>query len=72
MPDVSLRDAISWLASAIVALIAFVYGYEFGLEVSGVLLGVIAGANCAILGAAITDAVFSRVLVRNTSDPARE
>jgi hypothetical protein len=72
VPDISLRYVCSCIASAIVALIAAMYGYEFGLEVSGMLLGVIAGANCAIFGASITDAILSRMLVRNTPDPARE
>jgi hypothetical protein len=49
------------LLSAIVAVVSFNYGYGFGLEVSGALMGFIAGANCAILGVVLADAILARL-----------
>jgi zinc transporter ZupT len=39
-------------------------GYGFGHEVSGVLLGVVAGANCAIFGALIAGSLLDVLLKR--------
>lgn len=58
----SLRNLSAWLVSAIVAAVSFNYGYGFGLEVSGALMGFIAGANCAILGVVLADAIFARLV----------
>jgi hypothetical protein len=72
MHKISLRDLASWLVSAIVAVVAFNYGYGFGLEVSGVLLGAIAGLNCAIFGVVMADAVFARLVAAKPSRSAQE
>lgn len=39
-------------------------GYGFGAEVSGVLLGVVAGANCAVFGALIAGSLVDALLKR--------
>lgn len=62
--NISIRDVCSWLISAAVAVVAFNYGYGFGLQVSGVLLGCIAGANCALFGVVMADAVLARLPTR--------
>jgi hypothetical protein len=72
MQKISFRDVGSWLFSAIVAVAAFKYGYGFGLEVSGVLLGAIAGINCAIFGVVMSDAVLARLVSVKPSIHAAE
>ena len=72
MSHLTLRKLISWLLSAIVAITAFKYGYDFGLEVSGLLLGIIAGANCAIFGVVMADSVFARLMSPKAADPVQK
>jgi hypothetical protein len=57
-----VRRYLGWAAQTAVAVLAAVWGWRFGLEVGGVLLGLVAALNCAAFGALLAGSVIQWLL----------
>jgi len=68
MQRVSILSAVSWLAYAIIGIVAFRYGYDFGTEVSGKFLGVVAGLNTGVFAMVLAGTFLERVSPQNPSE----
>jgi hypothetical protein len=50
-----------WLVSAVAAIVAAKLGWDFGMQLSGVLLGVIAAVNFSVLCALLVGAAADKL-----------
>lgn len=50
-----------WIASAAAAAVAAKFGWDFGVQLSGVLLGVITATNFAVISALLVDTVAEKL-----------
>ncbi len=53
--------ALPWAVQALAALVAGWWGFGFGNQVSGVLLGVVTALNAAAFGGLLAGAVLHRI-----------
>ncbi|MFO0144329.1 MAG: hypothetical protein ACK54C_03185 [Betaproteobacteria bacterium] len=51
----------AWIASAAAAAVAAKFGWDFGVQLSGVLLGVITAANFAVMSALLVDTAAEKL-----------
>jgi len=56
------RQYVVWAVQAAAALIAALWGYDFGAQIAGWLLGVVAAANCGVFAALLANAAMHRLL----------
>jgi hypothetical protein len=57
-----VRRYLSFAVQAAVAVLGGVWGWRFGLEVGGVLIGLVAALNCAAFAALLAGAVIQWLL----------
>jgi hypothetical protein len=53
---------LAWAAQAAIAVFAGVWGWRFGLEVGGVLIGLVAALNCAAFAALLAGSAIQWLL----------
>lgn len=58
---ISPRTLAGSLMQAGAALAATWLGWDFGLRIGGVPMGLVAALNCAVMAALLVDAVFDRL-----------
>lgn len=51
----------AWLATLAAGVVGLLYGYAFGVRLSGTLLGVVLAVNGALLCSMVADALLERV-----------
>jgi hypothetical protein len=56
------RQYVVWAVQAAAALVAALWGYDFGAQLSGWVLGVVAAANCGVFAALLAGAAIHRLL----------
>lgn len=57
-----LRKYVLWAVQGTAATVAGLWGYDFGAQLGGWLLGVVAAVNCAVFAALIANAGMHRLL----------
>jgi hypothetical protein len=57
-----VRRYLAWATQAAVAVFAGVWGWRFGLEAGGVLIGLIAALNCAAFAALLAGSAIQWLL----------
>ena len=51
-----------WAVQAVAALLGAAWGFDFGVQVAGIFLGVVAAINCAAFAALLAGAAMHRLL----------
>jgi hypothetical protein len=58
---------LEWIASGAAGLAGAWFSYDFGVQLGGVLMGVVVAGNGAAMCALMTSALLDRLLVRASS-----
>jgi hypothetical protein len=59
------RPLREWLvrgASLAAALVGLIYGFDFGLRLDGIVIGIVAAVNCGVFGALVAGALAEKLL----------
>lgn len=55
------RRYAMWAVQALAGLLGAAWGFDFGVQVAGIFLGVVAALNCAVFAALLAGAGFARL-----------
>ena len=67
-----LRRWAAPLLAALAALLGAKLGYDAGVQIAGVWLGIIMAANAGLFGALLVGAVMDKLQLREDSPPRRQ
>jgi hypothetical protein len=69
IPKASRTVWLQWLLYAFAGLVGLKYGYDFGDQISGKLLGFVLGLNSAAFGIFFTQAFIGPLFDKKENDP---
>jgi hypothetical protein len=68
---VSSKVWLQWILYAAAGLVGLKYGYDFGDQISGNLLGIVLGLNSAAFGIFFTQAFIGPLFDKKKNDPSQ-
>jgi hypothetical protein len=72
MRNIPLQRWLFWLIYAVAGLIGLKYGFDVGVQMSGVLMGAVMGLNAAVFCALVAASVIGWLFRRRTDDQGSE
>ncbi len=72
MRNISLQRGLSWVVYAAVGGLGLTYGFDVGVQMSGVLMGVVMGLNAALFCALVAASVIGWLRRRSEADQGNE
>lgn len=69
IPKASSKVWLQWILYAVAGLVGLKYGYDFGDQISGKLLGFVLGLNSAAFGIFFTQAFVGPLFDKKENDP---